>query len=79
MSNNGNCGRPWTPYEDDLLRAAVVIHGDNTEKWKTIALSVPGRTNKACRKVSATFRVVQPSTAPNRTLLSVGCTLYLRT
>lgn len=50
MGKHGNCGRPWTPYEDDLLRTAVRIYGDNTEKWKTIARSVPGRTNKACRK-----------------------------
>ncbi|KAL5518582.1 hypothetical protein ACEPAH_265 [Sanghuangporus vaninii] len=50
MSNNANCGRPWTPYEDDLLKAAVAIYGDNTEKWKAIAFLVPGRTNKACRK-----------------------------
>ncbi|KAL5534629.1 hypothetical protein ACEPAG_1092 [Sanghuangporus baumii] len=50
MSSNANCGRPWTSYEDDLLRAAVAIYGDNTERWKAIALSVPGRTNKACRK-----------------------------
>ncbi|THH12145.1 hypothetical protein EW145_g164 [Phellinidium pouzarii] len=52
MSKQGNLGRPWTPYEDKLLTDAVQIYGENTEKWKTIALSVPGRTNKACRKVS---------------------------
>jgi hypothetical protein len=44
-------GRPWNTYEDDLLKQAVAIHGEN-DKWKTVALSVPGRTNKACRKVS---------------------------
>ncbi|TDL28752.1 hypothetical protein BD410DRAFT_781289 [Rickenella mellea] len=45
-----NLGRPWTAHEDHLLTQAVAVHGDNTEKWKTIAISVPGRTNKACRK-----------------------------
>ncbi|KAI5119921.1 hypothetical protein M0805_000886 [Coniferiporia weirii] len=50
MNAQGNLGRPWTPYEDKLLTDAVRIYGENTEKWKTIALSVPGRTNKACRK-----------------------------
>ena len=44
-------GRPWTREEDDRLTTAVAIHGEYTEKWKTIAQSVPGRTNKACRKV----------------------------
>ncbi|KAH9891011.1 hypothetical protein C8Q73DRAFT_763833 [Cubamyces lactineus] len=42
-------GKPWTAYEDDLLRQAVAIHGEN-DNWKAVALSVPGRTNKACRK-----------------------------
>ncbi|KDQ54875.1 hypothetical protein JAAARDRAFT_37988 [Jaapia argillacea MUCL 33604] len=44
-----NVGRPWTPQEDDLLKQAVAIHGEN-DNWKTVALFVPGRTNKACRK-----------------------------
>jgi hypothetical protein len=44
-------GRPWTKHEDNLLKQAVAIHGEN-DNWKTVALSVPGRTNKACRKVS---------------------------
>lgn len=43
-------GRPWTPREDKLLIDAVAAHGE-VDKWKTVALSVPGRTNKACRKV----------------------------
>ncbi|OBZ79994.1 Myb-like protein L [Grifola frondosa] len=43
-------GKPWTPYEDNLLTQAVAIYGEN-ESWKSVALSVPGRTNKACRKV----------------------------
>lgn len=38
------------PTSDELLRQGVAEHGD-TDHWKTIALSVPGRSNKACRKV----------------------------
>jgi hypothetical protein len=45
-----NVGKPWSPQEDALLMHAITIHGE-VDKWKTIALSVPGRTNKACRKV----------------------------
>lgn len=45
-------GRPWTTDEDTLLRQAVATHGEN-DQWKAVALSVPGRTNKACRKVCA--------------------------
>ena len=51
MSNPPNTGRPWTTEEDNLLKEAVYIYGENTEKWKIIATHVPGRTNKACRKV----------------------------
>ncbi|KAF9243835.1 hypothetical protein BU15DRAFT_42731 [Melanogaster broomeanus] len=43
--------RPWTAKEDELLANAVVIHGE-VDNWKAVALSVPGRTNKACRKAS---------------------------
>jgi hypothetical protein len=43
-------GRPWTAEEDSLLIQAVAIHGQN-DNWKQVALAVPGRTNKACRKV----------------------------
>ncbi|TFY53490.1 hypothetical protein EVJ58_g9425 [Rhodofomes roseus] len=42
-------GNPWTAEEDRLLTQAVAIHGE-VDNWKTVALSVPGRTNKACRK-----------------------------
>ncbi|KAI0080031.1 hypothetical protein K474DRAFT_1705048 [Panus rudis PR-1116 ss-1] len=42
-------GKPWTKDEDALLIQAVSVHGE-VDNWKTIALSVPGRTNKACRK-----------------------------
>ncbi|KAL1951754.1 hypothetical protein VTO73DRAFT_903 [Trametes versicolor] len=48
MSERG-VGNPWTTYEDNLLIQAVAIHGEN-DNWKAVALSVPGRTNKACRK-----------------------------
>ncbi|KAI0768607.1 hypothetical protein BD413DRAFT_479387 [Trametes elegans] len=48
MSERG-VGKPWTTYEDNLLIQAVAIHGEN-DNWKAVALSVPGRTNKACRK-----------------------------
>ncbi|OZJ05026.1 hypothetical protein BZG36_02145 [Bifiguratus adelaidae] len=40
----------WTPEEDNLLRLAVHVYGDKTEKWAKIAACVPGRTNKNCRK-----------------------------
>ena len=49
MSERG-VGKPWTTQEDNLLIQAVAIHGEN-DNWKAVALSVPGRTNKACRKV----------------------------
>jgi hypothetical protein len=39
------------PTPDELLKQGVAEHGD-TDHWKTIALSVPGRSNKACRKVA---------------------------
>jgi hypothetical protein len=41
---------PWTPEEDQLLKLAVQLYGDKTEKWAKIAACVPGRTNKNCRK-----------------------------
>lgn len=50
MSAERGVGKPWTPEEDKLLTQAVAIHGE-VDNWKTVALSVPGRTNKACRKV----------------------------
>src|SRR6266446_2006051 len=43
-------GRPWSAYEDLLLSKAVAEF-DGEADWKTIAQRVPGRTNKACRKV----------------------------
>jgi hypothetical protein len=44
-------GRPWSAREDELLAAAVGVHGQ-VDNWKAVAASVPGRTNKACRKAS---------------------------
>ncbi|KAI8339079.1 hypothetical protein BC941DRAFT_451377 [Chlamydoabsidia padenii] len=41
---------PWTAEEDNLLRLAVQLYGDKTEKWAKIAACVQGRTNKNCRK-----------------------------
>jgi hypothetical protein len=41
----------WTEQEDVLLRIAVASFGEH-DNWKTVAQAVPGRTNKACRKVS---------------------------
>ena len=43
-------GKPWSPEEDKLLREAVARHGEH-DNWKAVAECVPGRTNKACRKV----------------------------
>jgi hypothetical protein len=43
-------GKPWSPQEDELLKAAVALHGEQ-DNWKAVAEFVPGRTNKACRKV----------------------------
>ncbi|KAJ2769090.1 hypothetical protein IWQ56_002686, partial [Coemansia nantahalensis] len=40
----------WTAEEDRLLKIGVRAYGPNTESWPRIALLVPGRTNKSCRK-----------------------------
>ncbi|KAJ2843755.1 hypothetical protein J3B02_005173, partial [Coemansia erecta] len=40
----------WTAEEDRLLRVGVAVYGPNTESWPRIAMLVPGRTNKSCRK-----------------------------
>ncbi|KAJ8517032.1 hypothetical protein ONZ45_g5735 [Pleurotus djamor] len=44
-----NVGRPWNSEEDAALKQAVERYGE-IDNWKNIALEVPGRTNKACRK-----------------------------
>ncbi|KAK9712948.1 hypothetical protein K7432_006786 [Basidiobolus ranarum] len=36
----------WTPEEDELLKAAVALHG--THKWSVIATHVPNRTPMQC-------------------------------
>ncbi|ORX65679.1 hypothetical protein DL89DRAFT_260849 [Linderina pennispora] len=40
----------WTREEDRLLTLGVRVYGPNTESWPRIAMLVPGRTNKSCRK-----------------------------
>lgn len=39
--------KAWTVKEDQLLADTVKLHGPG--KWRTIAVQVPGRTNKQCR------------------------------
>jgi hypothetical protein len=41
---------PWTKEEDEILIRQVKEIGEN-DRWKEVALALPGRTNKACRKV----------------------------
>lgn len=70
-----NVGRPWTEHEgmlllpyrsilteplclDQLLKDAVAKHGEH-DNWKNIALCIPGRSNKACRKVPSLFFLYQ--------------------
>jgi hypothetical protein len=36
----------WTPEEDEKLRRAVTVYGNN---WTEIATMMPGRTNDQCR------------------------------
>jgi hypothetical protein len=43
-------GVPWTTQEDYLLTQAVAQYGES-DNWKLVAICVPGRSNKACRKV----------------------------
>lgn len=52
-----NVGKPWSKDEDELLLSAVAIHGE-VDNWKNVALCVPGRTNKACRKVRNGFNLI---------------------
>ncbi|KAJ2121513.1 hypothetical protein IW147_004188 [Coemansia sp. RSA 720] len=40
----------WMREEDRLLMVGVCKYGPNTESWPRIAMLVPGRTNKSCRK-----------------------------
>ena len=52
-------GKPWTQHEDSLLTQAVAVYGEN-DNWKNVASCVPGRTNKACRKVCALVLYLRP-------------------
>ena len=52
MSNTARQPRRWTQAEDQVLREQVDIqqaHGGSRD-WCQIALALPGRTNKDCRK-----------------------------
>ncbi|KAJ7596743.1 hypothetical protein C8J56DRAFT_296019 [Mycena floridula] len=42
-------GSSWKKAEDELLTQAVKQYGER-DQWKAVALLVPGRSNKACRK-----------------------------
>lgn len=68
-----NVGKPWSKDEDELLLSAVAMHGE-VDNWKNVALCVPGRTNKACRKV----RNTQSNTPARDRKESYrdGCTLF---
>jgi len=57
--------------QDALLRQAVAQHGEN-DNWKIIATSIPGRSNKACRKVSD-FSLLSDIEYFNPFLSSAGC------
>ncbi|KAF9481702.1 hypothetical protein BDN70DRAFT_876021 [Pholiota conissans] len=49
MAPERNISRPWSEEEDQQLREAVALFGEN-DNWKSVASLVQGRTNKACRK-----------------------------
>ncbi|KAF4537799.1 Myb transcription protein [Lasiodiplodia theobromae] len=44
--------RRWTPAEDDILRTEAELQSKDgrPSDWKRIALRIPGRSNKDCRK-----------------------------
>ena len=67
--------RAWTQEEDDLL-VQVMNRNGGFENWKEVATLIPGRTNKACRKVclSAVLFVGPYSHFP----ASDGSILFLR-
>ena len=76
MTPERSVARPWTAQEDEALIRAVDEHGDN-DNWKRVAMCVPGRTNKACRKVSETSH--PRSSCPHSRRVSDGCTRSLPT
>ena len=42
---------PWAPYEDDIVRETVLIHGGVGKiKWSKISELLPGRIGKQCRE-----------------------------
>ena len=44
----GRKKHPWSPEEDEMLRALIDEHG--AHKWSCIAQSLPGRLGKQCRE-----------------------------
>ena len=56
--------RPWSHAEDTLLKHAVAELGDAPGIWKTIAQRIPGRSNKACRKVCLPCSAPAPPLTP---------------
>ncbi|KAK1731506.1 uncharacterized protein BDZ83DRAFT_787187, partial [Colletotrichum acutatum] len=52
--------RWWTSQEDDILKREVqgkMRQGGSVQNWNDIAMSLPGRTNKDCRKRWAKIQV----------------------
>ncbi|KAG7084149.1 hypothetical protein JMJ78_0009588 [Colletotrichum scovillei] len=52
--------RWWTSQEDDILKREVqgkIRQGGSVQNWNDIAMSLPGRTNKDCRKRWAKIQV----------------------
>lgn len=46
IEQNSGVRLDWSPYEDEMLRMAVSLHG--TKDWRRIAASVPTRTAQQC-------------------------------
>jgi hypothetical protein len=44
----GSCKKKWGPFEDAVLLGAVARVG--TDRWRSVAPLVPGRTAKQCRE-----------------------------
>jgi len=63
----------WSPEQDRRLREAVQRFGDK-DQWQQVATLVPGRDNKACRKVRCNFQMNHPQ-ASNMLFDSDGFTL----
>lgn len=68
-----NCSPRRSPsHPDQLLKDAVAEHGEH-DNWKNIALCIPGRTNKACRKV---LLLSHPQMPASNFVCSAGCTRF---